>query len=153
MRLCFAHAQPISKNWDSEETLKIKLTSFLFPTFCKTHDLWQWHSSHFGTDLLRHGKTIIVRRRWQACRHDGSLNSICPPSLYSAWVTPEWASAGTEEPLSRPAGRLLLLAASQLVHQWRHIEHLLNHIKKYTLIRKRKQCTWGTDVIWVSLSA
>lgn len=34
-----------------------------------------------------------------------SVNSICPPSLYSAWVTPDWASTGNEEQLSRPAGR------------------------------------------------
>lgn len=141
----------ISTNWDSEETLRKKADFLSSQPFLKR---WarQRRSSHFGTDLLRHGKTIIGRRRWQACRHDGSL---WIPFVRRAFIQHEShliePPQGTRSSYrGRQAGRLPL-AASQSARQWRHSKPLLNHIRKYTLIGKRKHCTRGTDVIWVSL--
>lgn len=69
-----------------------------------------------------------------------SVNSICPLSLYSAWVTPDWASTGNEEQASRQLFLRRLNLTTLVLHmcvqpEWKDTELCVENI----LVSKRKQ--------------
>lgn len=136
------------------------------------HWTWQWHSSHFGTDLLRHGKTIIGRRRWQACRHDGSQwipfvhrafiqhesHLIEPPqgsrSCYrgrqagrSSWLPRSWcASGGTANAYWIISGNIHLLERGNGAHEAQMQFELLSHS-----VGRGKNCLYERKDVNVNL--